>query len=73
MSHTDFQGCNAPNIPKLLAPAAAASAGFKGMVFHSVDFKSKMSELLDRVPPPQDGEPAPAPIVVIGGGKSAQE
>ena len=43
------------------------------MVFHSMDFGAKMDELLRQVPPSRGDEPDTAPIVVIGGGKSAQE
>lgn len=70
---TSCQGCSTAKIPPSLAPAAANTLGFKGMVFHSMDFGAKMDELLRQVPPSRGDEPDTAPIVVIGGGKSAQE
>lgn len=60
---------------KLNADAARA-AGFRGLVFHSVDFGPKLQDLIASVPPrdPREGsESLGSSIVVIGGGKSAQE
>ena len=50
------------------------TSGFKGMVFHSFDFGSKLGDLIASVPPagPNLG-PKAASVVVVGGGKSAQE
>nr|VWO99039.1 14-alpha sterol demethylase Cyp51A (EC [Ganoderma boninense] len=67
-------GCNTGFVPEYLSSAAAASAGFRGMVFHSVDFGAKMQELLVSVPAvASNPDTEIAPIIVIGGGKSAQD
>ncbi|KAI8989847.1 FAD/NAD(P)-binding domain-containing protein [Trametes punicea] len=67
-------GASTPRMPDELSPNAAAAAGFKGPVFHSVDFVSRVKELLLTVPPEKPGsETAPASVVVVGGGKSAQD
>ncbi|KLO19083.1 FAD/NAD(P)-binding domain-containing protein [Schizopora paradoxa] len=59
-------GCSSPHIPESLSPSAARQAGFKGDVFHTSDFLSHM-EKLDA--PDKSNEE----IVVVGGGKSAQD
>ena len=44
------------------------------MVFHSFDFGSKLGDLLASVPPADpDSDPKAASVVIVGGGKSAQE
>ena len=44
------------------------------MVFHSSDFGVKLSDLLERVPPVALSADSESPsVVVVGGGKSAQE
>ena len=68
-----MQGCDTALIPDDLTPAAAQAAEFEGMVFHSIDFGAKMDDLLASVPQADQGDSQPSPIVVIGGGKSAQE
>ncbi|KAI0355439.1 FAD/NAD-P-binding domain-containing protein [Trametes cingulata] len=69
-------GCSTPRTPEDLTPAAASAAGFKGLVFHSADYAAKRQELLTSVPSVEHTSPsdlARAPIVVVGGGKSAQD
>lgn len=59
-----------------LNPDAARAAGFKGLVFHSVDFGPKLQDLIASVPPCDPSETSKSlgsSVVVIGGGKSAQE
>ena len=58
-------------MPERLNREAAAVAGFEGPVIHTVEFASKIHEVLEAVPP-GDGPDAPS-VVVVGGGKSAQE
>ena len=59
-------------MPAELGREAAVSAGFTGMVFHSADFGARRGDLLEAVLPEAQA-PEAAPIVVVGGGKSAQE
>ncbi|KAI0315357.1 FAD/NAD-P-binding domain-containing protein [Amylostereum chailletii] len=68
-------GCSTPLVPESLSPHAAAAAGFKGPVFHSMDFGLKMDELLAaaRRPIGEDPSSDPSGVVVVGGGKSAQD
>ena len=49
---------------------AAAAVGFRGMVFHSAEFGIRIADLLQAAPPAASEKPG---IVIIGGGKSAQE
>ncbi|KAI0658608.1 FAD/NAD-P-binding domain-containing protein [Cubamyces menziesii] len=67
-------GCSMPRMPARLNPDTAAAAHFKGLVFHSMDFGRKLQDLMDSVPR-CDSAPTheSAPIVIIGGGKSAQD
>ncbi|KAJ7577073.1 FAD/NAD-P-binding domain-containing protein [Mycena floridula] len=60
-------GCNTPNIPSYLSQAAADSAQFKGLVFHSLKFKARVGEILEK---PQDPEKS---VLIVGCGKSAQD
>ncbi|KAI0686660.1 FAD/NAD-P-binding domain-containing protein [Cerioporus squamosus] len=64
-------GCNTAHIPEELKLSTAQASGFQGMVFHSIDFGAKMEDLLVAVPP-ADQTPV-SPVVVVGGGKSAQD
>lgn len=61
-------------MPEILGPEAALAAQFTGPVIHTADFATKVNELLSSAPVAQP-DPAPdAPsVVVVGGGKSAQE
>ena len=68
------QGQSSPKFPPDLNPDAATAAGFKGMVFHSFDFGSRLRDLLASVPPiDPSSRSRTASVVVVGGGKSAQE
>ena len=58
-------------MPLALDPQAAATAGFKGPVFHSSAFRDRLPDVLDAVKPLSDDKPGEA--LIIGGGKSAQE
>ena len=67
-----LQGCSTPRVPEQLSASAATNAGFAGPVLHSIDFGPRLDDLLASVAPEDNSEDL-APIVVIGGGKSAQE
>jgi hypothetical protein len=45
--------------------------GFSGLVVHSTQFKVRLDDIMRAVKPLSDTEPGT--IVVVGGGKSAQE
>ena len=64
------QGASAPKTPENLSMKAAAAVGFRGMVFHSAEFGSTIADLLQAAPPAASEKPG---VVIIGGGKSAQE
>ncbi|KAF8334414.1 FAD/NAD-P-binding domain-containing protein [Amanita rubescens] len=62
-------GCHSPNVPKALSPSAAEAAGFQGLVVHSRDFAPNLDNILART----NSESEPKYVVVVGGGKSAQD
>ncbi|KAF7365012.1 FAD /NAD-P-binding domain-containingprotein [Mycena venus] len=64
-------GCSAPKIPQALSTAAAKQAGFRGPVIHSRDFATQLDTILNTVP--QNSSATESSIVIIGGGKSAQD
>ncbi|KAI9460710.1 FAD/NAD-P-binding domain-containing protein [Russula earlei] len=64
-------GCSRPHYPELAFTAKAA--GFSGPVVHSMHFKSRIDDLLQCTVPVDTHPVQGAPIVVIGGGKSAQD
>ncbi|KAM5542339.1 hypothetical protein V8D89_003798 [Ganoderma adspersum] len=67
-------GQSSPKFPPDLNPDAAIAAGFRGMVFHSFDFGSKLGDLVASVPPADPSlHHKTASVVVVGGGKSAQD
>ncbi|KAI0355438.1 FAD/NAD-P-binding domain-containing protein [Trametes cingulata] len=67
-------GCSQPKIPDALKPSAAAAVGFKGPVIHTSEFAERIHEVLESVPPAQQVPDADAPsVIVVGGGKSAQD
>lgn len=68
---TPLKGCSEPKIPENLSQQAANQAGFLGPVVHSIRFTEDMSMLMDAVKPLS--EETPGHVLVIGGGKSAQE
>lgn len=65
-------GCSTPQIPEALSLAAAQRAGFTGPVVHSKHFATHLAPILEAVPA-FSPEKEPKTIVVIGGGKSAQD
>jgi hypothetical protein len=69
-----MQGCSNPNIPEELSHSAAEKAQFRGRVLHSTQFRSQLDDILKIVKPvsPDKGDDAGS-IVIVGGGKSAQE
>ncbi|KAG6861662.1 hypothetical protein C0995_013664 [Termitomyces sp. Mi166 len=66
-------GCSNPSVPTYLSLPAAESAGFRGLIFHSSKFRDHLDEVLNTKPIDSDGNEKDASIVVIGGGKSAQD
>jgi cation diffusion facilitator CzcD-associated flavoprotein CzcO len=67
-------GCSSPHYPRPLTPDAAKAARFSGPVLHSMHFRSRIEDLLTCTTPVDSHEAPGAPsIVVIGGGKSAQD
>ncbi|KAI0262584.1 FAD/NAD-P-binding domain-containing protein [Gloeopeniophorella convolvens] len=64
-------GSSNPRYPKLLSPADAQAAGFSGPVLHTMHFSSQIDGLLEAVKPVKSDGDADAPIIVVGGGKSA--
>ncbi|KAN0138715.1 hypothetical protein V8E53_003703 [Lactarius tabidus] len=67
-------GNSNPKFPESLSPAAAKAANFSGPVLHSMQFASRMDDLLEcTAPAGPDAPRPPAPVVVVGGGKSAQD
>ncbi|TDL14979.1 FAD/NAD-P-binding domain-containing protein, partial [Rickenella mellea] len=64
-------GCSMPNIPPAISPSAAAEAGFRGLVIHTANFRQHLEDILQRVKPKSETEPGD--VVVIGGGRSAQD
>ena len=68
---TSLKGCSEPKIPENLSQEAANCAGFSGPVVHSIRFTEDMPMLMNTVKPLS--EESPGHILVVGGGKSAQE
>ncbi|KAJ7679052.1 FAD/NAD-P-binding domain-containing protein [Mycena polygramma] len=65
-------GTGKPNIPSYLSSSAAKEAHFEGNVMHSAHFGAQLPKILSAIPP-KDAAPETKSIVVIGGGKSAQD
>lgn len=65
------EGCHQPRIPPPFNTEAAERAKFKGPVVHSSDFRMRLDDVLSAVRPVTDENPGS--VVVIGGGKSAQD
>ncbi|KAG6810296.1 hypothetical protein H0H92_012520 [Tricholoma furcatifolium] len=63
-------GCSNPNIPPHLSPVAATSAGFQGLAFHSSKLRDHSEDVFRRT---QTALPKETSIVIVGGGKSAQD
>lgn len=67
----NFQGCSSPKIPESLSLYAAEKARFRGLVLHSAEFGARLDDILAKV---KAGTGAhTGSVVVVGGGKSAQE
>ncbi|TCD60699.1 hypothetical protein EIP91_009652 [Steccherinum ochraceum] len=64
-------GCSEPSIPRSLEAAAASTVGFAGPVVHSSQIASNQPAILDAAK--HLNTPDPGHILVIGGGKSAQD
>ncbi|KAF8266471.1 FAD/NAD-P-binding domain-containing protein [Lactarius quietus] len=62
-----------PELSRILSPEDAKAANFSGPVLHSMHFASRIDDLLECTAPGAPDAPRPAPVVVIGGGKSAQD
>ncbi|KAJ7367120.1 FAD/NAD-P-binding domain-containing protein [Mycena albidolilacea] len=59
-------GCSTPKVPQAFSVAAAKQAGFKGPIIHSRDFASRLDTILETATNQKS-------IIVVGGGKSAQD
>ena len=70
------QGCSSPSIPPTLSRHAAKQAGFRGPVLHSSQFRRELDNVLASVKA-VSANSAPSNeqecVIVVGGGKSAQE
>ncbi|GLB35449.1 putative pyridine nucleotide-disulphide oxidoreductase [Lyophyllum shimeji] len=67
-------GCSNPNVPEHLSPETAKRAGFRGPVFHSANFRDHVDDVLETTKSVlSDATGEAKSIVVIGGGKSAQD
>ncbi|KAI0832857.1 FAD/NAD(P)-binding domain-containing protein [Trametes gibbosa] len=67
-------GCATPKMPESLRPTTALAAGFEGPVLHTAEFAERANELLSSCPTATRSSATDAPsIVVVGGGKSAQD
>ncbi|EIW77403.1 FAD/NAD(P)-binding domain-containing protein [Coniophora puteana RWD-64-598 SS2] len=63
-------GCSSPFIPDSLSPASDKNSGFFGPVIHSSEFAQKAEEIINAAEGASDDD---FNIVVVGGGKSAQD
>ncbi|KAJ7486161.1 FAD/NAD-P-binding domain-containing protein [Mycena galericulata] len=64
-------GTSKPRIPDYLNSLTAEKAHFKGPIIHSAHFGARLEEMLNLIPP-KSSEMARS-VVVVGGGKSAQD
>ncbi|KAJ7788555.1 FAD/NAD-P-binding domain-containing protein [Mycena olivaceomarginata] len=64
-------GTSKPMIPDYLSSTTAQMAGFKGTVMHSAHFAKRLEGILSTIPP--KFSETPRSVVVVGGGKSAQD
>ncbi|KAJ3848175.1 FAD/NAD-P-binding domain-containing protein [Lentinula lateritia] len=62
-------GCSEPFIPDEISPKSAENASFKGQVFHSSQFRTQ----LDKLQVEGKDEGGFGEVVIVGGGKSAQD
>ncbi|KAF8875649.1 FAD/NAD-P-binding domain-containing protein [Infundibulicybe gibba] len=63
-------GCSTPYIPSQLLQEQSR---FNGLVLHSSEFRARLDEILASVQPRSDKAAPCGSIVVVGGGKSAQD
>ncbi|TFK38927.1 FAD/NAD-P-binding domain-containing protein [Crucibulum laeve] len=66
-------GCSTPKIPETLSQKSAEQARFRGMVLHSTEFGMQVHDILAKVKPMQSGGADTGSVVIVGGGKSAQD
>ncbi|KAJ6498091.1 FAD/NAD-P-binding domain-containing protein [Mycena vitilis] len=64
-------GTSKPMIPDYLSLNTAQKVDFRGPVIHSAHFGARFDEILAKIPPKSAA--LPGSIVVVGGGKSAQD
>ncbi|CAK5284059.1 unnamed protein product [Mycena citricolor] len=69
---SSLKGCFIPRIPENLTPASAQKAGFVGPVVHSRFHASHLADIMAAVPS-KTCTAEPKTLVVVGGGKSAQD
>ena len=66
--HSSSQGCSQAHVPETLSAMSGERAGFRGLVVHSSEFASRVDQILSEAQVNPDYS-----VVVVGGGKSAQE
>ncbi|KAJ7890291.1 FAD/NAD-P-binding domain-containing protein [Mycena leptocephala] len=64
-------GTSKPMIPEYLSLSVAEKINFRAPIIHSAHFGARLGEILSKVPP--TSAEIPGRIVVVGGGKSAQD
>ncbi|KAF8463767.1 hypothetical protein JB92DRAFT_3299935 [Gautieria morchelliformis] len=62
-----------PFIPPSLSPASVKNAGFHGPVLHSSRFSAEVDGIMREIPESPPSEKDAVSIMVVSGGKSAQE
>jgi dimethylaniline monooxygenase (N-oxide forming) len=75
LNHFITKGCSNPKIPAEISQSAADKAQFRGIVLHSSQFATHLDKILEAVKPVSSncGSDDSEIILVVGGGKSAQE
>ncbi|KAJ7243926.1 hypothetical protein B0H12DRAFT_1130109 [Mycena haematopus] len=64
-------GTSKPMIPDYLSSSAAQRAHFEGPIIHSAHFGARLEDIMNMIPP--KSSEASRSVVVVGGGKSAQD
>ncbi|KAJ7211312.1 FAD/NAD-P-binding domain-containing protein [Mycena pura] len=64
-------GTSRPMIPEYLNSLTAEKAHFEGPIIHSAQFGARLEEIMATIPPQSSG--TSRSVVVVGGGKSAQD
>ncbi|KAJ6569445.1 FAD/NAD-P-binding domain-containing protein [Mycena capillaripes] len=64
-------GTSKPMIPEYLSSSTAQKVDFKASIIHSAHFGARLEEILSKISPKSAA--VPGSIVVVGGGKSAQD